>query len=400
MNTRITKNKLIHFKQLTFSVEIIILDVIQYKQFKIKKKDYMINMNNNLLINNKLKQLPMAKHSWIISDNLIVSKLKRVSNVHCCVSPIFSAFGCFKWYIGFWPNGSRESRAGHINLYLNCTSFESLTLSIVVRYTLTLSNIQTNTFYHAFTCDANCWGRVKWMPQTTNINCLNIFDFNVNIELIDVYDNGEVITNKFINNNSLLNKTKKIIVPSQIIEWKIPPNKIFNNDNIYINGEGIYGPNFEMHGMLWYISLFINGKNKNNEGNVEICINNLELPTRESIVCIRYIIFVRETDTKYCAATTFSKNKLFETWGYERISTNKFKQLNNMTIQLRMDLIDIYDNGINITHNVIPPPIQYYNGINNNQYQIKCNIKKLERLINKLKLINNNIINCNSNCNQ
>ena len=53
----------------------------------------------------------------------------------------------------------------------------------------------------------------------------------------------------------------------------------------------------------------------------------------------------------------FFQNHLNQEWNYhfgmQRLSIDQFKSLNTLTIKLEMDIIDIYDNGNNITKNNI-----------------------------------------------
>ena len=95
-----------------------------------------------------------------------MNDIKNASNLYCFASRVFEVFG-MKWYIGFWPNGSRVSREGTVNIFLNLVSFETPNTKIPIQFDLTwIESGKTSSNYDTFSIDGNGGGETFW-PLTT-----------------------------------------------------------------------------------------------------------------------------------------------------------------------------------------------------------------------------------------
>ena len=52
---------------------------------------------------------------------------------------------------------------------------------------------------------------------------------------------------------------------------------------------------------------------------------------------------IEEIDLKYVACGGFYKDNNIKSWGFDRLSTDTFKQLTEKTIKLKMELVDVFD---------------------------------------------------------
>ena len=67
-----------------------------------------------------------------------------------------------------------------------------------------------------------------------------------------------------------------------------------------------------------------------------------------------HLTMIKETNTKKYDTSTFDKNNLLATpWGIDRLKTETFKSLKQCTIELEMRLMDVYNDGVNVTNNYL-----------------------------------------------
>ena len=310
--------------------------------------------NNNLFkITKPISMSSTISYIWCINDKNIIKQIKNVTNVFAFVSPIFKVYGT-KWYIDFWPNGSRESRKGTINIFFNLASFRSISTIYVIKFNLLfIESGKSHTIYQDFSKEWTSSGGIAWPLKNKDIYNLNKFTFKVDLSIIDIYQNDKIVTKQYINDKSI----KMINVPLKSIEWNINSNKL-NKMKKAKNGDTFKNSKFEMYDMKWYISIQPNGKEITEKGFVNLCINNISLPLNTSIISIRYSFTIIQAKTRFIAIGVFDKNNRIATWASQRLSTKKFNHLQNCTIKFDMELIDIYND------------VKHKNNNNNNN----CNV--------------------------
>ena len=71
---------------------------------------------------------------WDVTDSYDVEHVQHAPNVYGFVSPIFVVNRAVKWYITFYPNGSKIERAGFPNVYLHIASLPSMDFTVNIRY--------------------------------------------------------------------------------------------------------------------------------------------------------------------------------------------------------------------------------------------------------------------------
>ena len=60
-----------------------------------------------------MEPLPFGSYIWTVYDISMVKRIQNASNVYVFASPIFELHG-FKWYITFYPNGSKLTSFRHL----------------------------------------------------------------------------------------------------------------------------------------------------------------------------------------------------------------------------------------------------------------------------------------------
>ena len=91
------------------------------------------------------------------------------------------------------------------------------------------------------------------------------------------------------------------------------------------------------------MTLHVNKKDDDGKEWVDIELQTDKAPIETEIVCVRYTIYIEDIDLSYVACSGFYKNHNNKAWGCDRLETNKFKELSEMTIKLTMELVDVFD---------------------------------------------------------
>ena len=325
-----------------------------FRKISINLETEIIDMIINYIISkeihdfNQLTKYQKIMYQWKVSDNYNIVNIKNATNVFAFASPIFKAFG-MKWYIGFWSNGSRTTRKGTVNIFLNLLSFQSINIEIPIRFDINWIECgTTSSNYDTFIITGNGGGETYWPLKTKDINDLDSFTVKLELSLMDVIQNDKIVTHKYIVQNKTDNIPLVTIFDavSGQFEWEIFPNVSMK---LAAHGEEWKSSVFNMFGMKWFLIFYPNGQTKDSEGWTDLCLSISSLPNETSIVSLRYKVYIKELDIRYIASASFYKGVLFKQWGKDRLSTDRFREFNIFTIQLTMELIDVYDNEINTT---------------------------------------------------
>eukprot|EP01084_Bolivina_argentea_P063364 115719_1 len=290
--------------------------------------------------------LPTAIYDWNITNKDMVNKIKNTPNVYGYESKIFSAFG-LKWYIEFWPNGSRKSREGTMNIFLTLIGYVENDLGFAARICFEwLESGHMYTKYNTLKQNTNADGETHWPLKTKDTMHLNSFHIRVGISLLAVIQNNRIITGKYVNYKQF-NKCNR--VPIEIINikkecfaWNIN-NNVLNILNEFKQGQVYKSERFKLHSMEGCLMLYPNGKEANSKGWADLFINLLELKTETTVISMRYEVSVIQTGTRYIGSVMFDKDHLDVSWGPERISFKQFQTLDCIEFQLEMELVDCYD---------------------------------------------------------
>eukprot|EP01083_Nonionella_stella_P019835 55031_1 len=315
---------------------------LQSLTFKVHLNPPELVPSANPLRDTPLYVLPSSEYVWRMTA---AAQIKRASNVACIKSPVFCAYG-LKWYIGLWPNGSRESREGRLNLYLNLVSGLALSTRVVVQFILTFVELNaTEPCAHGFVTDSNSWGIITldhW-PATKDIQRLDTFTFKVSLVLMDVYEADEVVTDKYRDVNTkypLIEVVER--VPMDSFVWKIG-SELLTQMKSAANAKQFCSECFSMFAMKFVILCHPNGKDEEDEGNVNVMICLKEPPKDGVVVATRYNLKVIEAGIEKGGAAAFQIGNTEISWGAGRLSTQRIQNWDTFTIQLDLELVDVFN---------------------------------------------------------
>ncbi len=296
----------------------------------------------------KICSLPIEKYEWKICNRQTIKHIKNTlinDSVTSFRSDVFMAYG-LKFCLSFYPCSSRVTRKGSYNLFLNLITFPSFNFSIGVRYNLKLieKNISLND-WGLFQPQSTCWGIIddKRHPlNSKDIQSLETFTFEVQISLIEVYENGELITERFVKNMStspLINcNSLPLETHSWIINWRV-----LNDMKCALIGERFESPKFIMHGMVFKLACYPNGKDVKDKQYVNIYLETDNIFGNASIVCVECTINIIETNTRTDHVIAFHNSYLNDSWGIQKMGMNELMKLQHLTIVLTMELVGVYD---------------------------------------------------------
>ena len=218
----------------------------------------------------------------------------------------------------------------------------------VIRFKLSFAG-SDRTLQHGFTTNTSCHGMTIWPINSDDFKKLQSFIIRVEMTLLDIYESDEIVTDQYLKMNDGAVMAKEIDVPKDEYLWEIQlDSDKKENDDI----DEIISDHFMMFGTEFYMKLYPNGKDDADKGNVGFFLYLEKFPeelSAKGIISMRYCVFVKETDTKCVKSVMMTHKKCFASWGNGRISTQMFKKLNSCTIQLVIELVDLYDDGIDIS---------------------------------------------------
>eukprot|EP01083_Nonionella_stella_P242972 847083_1 len=305
-----------------------------------------------------MQEFALFDYEWKI-EGAELRAMQQASNVFSFTSSIFEAYS-LKWYLSVWPNGSRESRKGNINIFLLLVSFYNICLKVPIKFELEwCESGKICTEYQMFRVDQCCGGETIWPLKHKDIAQLNAITLKLRICIADIMINNELITNEFMqqNGNSIAHD---VCVPCEVFVWEVEPEllrvmKLADNP-----GSPSYESDvFEMYNMQWHVSCYPNGTKQETMNHVMLKIHLLELPTENAIISVRYAIFIEQSETRYAGEATFRREHLTSSWDTERIATDRFRELNAFSIRLDLELIDVFDAGYRITNKYLPTHYYY-----------------------------------------
>eukprot|EP01084_Bolivina_argentea_P149912 261807_1 len=326
-------------KSITLKAEMSIINIL-----------YKDNIDTLIYKDNMKLRLPTVEYEWKIIDINIINKIQNAANGCGFISPIFEIYG-LKFYVSFWPNGSRESRIGQVNAFINIMTFKCITMEVIARINMIWveSNDKFQTNFDNFCVDEMADGAL-WKLGTNELKNFNSFTFRVEISLLDIIIDNKVVTNEYVTiNNTKAKLVDKMHVISRFFEWKINGYLLKEMQSTETYGIIFRSDKLFMFGMIWQLMCFPNGRDDENNKCIDLGID-VELMNDSLLIIVRFTFEILEIGIKYIASAVFHKTKTEIFWGADRISIERFRNLKQFTIVLCLELIDVFDNKQKITH--------------------------------------------------
>eukprot|EP01083_Nonionella_stella_P088419 246421_1 len=266
--------------------------------------------------------------TWKVHEDYAMNTVANACNLYCLPSHIFEAFG-MKWYMGLWPSGSRVSRDGTVNVFVNLISFESKDQQIAIRFDISWIESDTvSSNYDTFVITANGGGETYWPLKSIDIASLKTMTIQLKLTMMEVLQNNTIRTYKYVE-DGVEPSMRLVKCPKDVFEWKVSQME---------------SELFVMFGMKWQLVL-----NTASEW-TDLCLRIDELPA--TVVCVRYTVCIKECEFRYVACASFYEGVTSKGWNQDRLSKDKYEQLmaaNGITLRLTLELVDVYSDQTNVT---------------------------------------------------
>eukprot|EP01083_Nonionella_stella_P176609 618399_1 len=215
--------------------------------------------------------------TWKVHEDYAMNTVANACNLYCLPSHIFEAFG-MKWYMGLWPSGSRVSRDGTVNVFVNLISFESKDQQIAIRFDISWIESDTvSSNYDTFVITANGGGETYWPLKSIDIASLKTMTIQLKLTMMEVLQNNTIRTYKYVE-DGVEPSMRLVKCPKDVFEWKVSQME---------------SELFVMFGMKWQLVL-----NTASEW-TDLCLRIDELPA--TVVCVRYTVCIKECEFRYAA---------------------------------------------------------------------------------------------------
>ena len=286
----------------------------------------------NHINNNNFTALPEAtvfEHVWNIDDKSIISEIHSATCVYGFASKIFEFCG-LKWFCTFYPNGSRLKRLDKSNSFLYLASAPNYDVELYVKLTMMFRD-RIDENITEYNMNTEGLGHAHSFGTMNDLREMDHYFFVTRIQLIDVYNHDIDIND---NNHEI-----KIYEPVKSnFEWNIEFEQDWDS----------YQTVFNRFGIDWDLKIEQNG-------NVALGIDDAVFDGDDKcdMINIRYCMHIKQLKIRYFIKALFNKKNLIRDWPNheERVDVERLKSLEICTINICIEIIDVWNNGDNITQN-------------------------------------------------
>ena len=166
---------------------------------------------------------PQSTYRWIVDDEDTMNLMQSAPNVHGFASPIFEMFG-LRFYLVLYPNGSKITRKGTPNLFLNIASLRYGDMAVHVDQTVFIMNSYDRCIArHGMTSRGR--GLLNSAGNFADWKGYDRYSFMVHIALIDVYRPADIdksILAEYMDGIGDGDGVKVHEVPSREYVWECP----------------------------------------------------------------------------------------------------------------------------------------------------------------------------------
>ena len=345
--------KLQNLNTLSFNLEI--------KQLSIYHKNGHIEISKSASLH--IKEIKPTIHLWEVSETEtatktktetlsepytepdIISSIQHAPNVYGYASDIFIVGG-IKWYLTFYPNGSKIARAGYPNVYLHLAALPDTNIAANIRHSQGLNGdykMRDAKFVTVFDIDRSSWGLI----EESTYNTKDLYEFSnflcvAELIMLDIYKNDKVIELKDKFENKQEQQHIQILKDLEIkmFEWELDDVIMECIKNGNLKEMKCESAAFEIFGIKWRLILWPNGKN---EDVGDVCIGlRIVDGLNDYTLSVRLYFEILELKKRYITSGIFDKERDDIDWGDGRIKTNDIKELKTCTVRIGIELVDVY----------------------------------------------------------
>eukprot|EP01084_Bolivina_argentea_P154146 268741_1 len=261
--------------------------------------------------------------------------------------------GPFQFIMEFYPNGEELDNKASAHWCLSLVSKPPSINVVFIQYKMSL--IETNTFNSATVAFRNKRASVKWedyVLKSDDIKTLNSLSFSLDLNVIDIYNKYGHTLN--INDYDHI-ECKEFNVVKQNFKWNINDNVKLNEIKHAQNGISFKSKLFNIYKHQWYLILYPNGINSEDEGEIQIKLNMNELLNGIGGICVRFYIKCEKLNVYYSDYAHLTADCLcISVWETSFWKTAMIEYVSEININVEMELINVYDEMDNIiTHNFL-----------------------------------------------
>eukprot|EP01083_Nonionella_stella_P089036 248407_1 len=312
-------------------------------------------------ITNPIRVLEPKYFLWEVTNTVSESldMIHNAPNIYGFASPIFS-IGGIKWYLTFYPNGSKIKRASYCNVYLHLAAVPRTSMKVSIRHSQGLQGdvqMRDARFMTVFDYDKDSWGLIERSTYTTiDLVKLNNFLCVAEIVMLDIYDNDEVFEwNDGVNRDEIQIEDKLRVLE---YEWRLDElmigdmkkdesksereSKVFEMCRFRSSNGWVMVPQ-------WKVILYPHGMDYERD-DITICLELMaaSLP-KECTLCVRCTFNIMEVNARYITSGILDSDHLVINWGNDRILTKDIMDLEHCVIKIGMEIVDVYQDGKPIT---------------------------------------------------
>jgi len=329
--------------RLTFAVDVYSMNV-HFKNGSVKEMP-AIDPVANPITECRPRQL-----LWEVTDSEPLQAIQCADNVFGFKSPIFTVHGV-KWYMTFYPNGSKIERAGFPNVYLHIASLPTIDFVVNVRHSQGLQgdvHMRSAMFITMFDFERSSWGLIEQSTYTTDdMHNLNRFLCVAEMVMLDKLRGDELME---MGDDPTI--TMHEPVAEAVFEWNLSKMLLDKGLDIEMGSSA-----FTAFGMKWGMTLSARkvADDNNPEDSTDHLIVGLQIlehDLKSRIISTRCTFELPAMNVRYFTTMIFDKGHLSGDWGTGRVyleDLNLAESDESCTLRLVMELVEVYDDGVCVT---------------------------------------------------
>lgn len=183
---------------------------------------------------------------------------------------------------------------------------------------------------------------INWPLLTTDLKDLKAFNFQIELSVIEVMDDGKVITDEHVDDKKrMVEPVKEVALRKERWSWTLGDSELAMVKGLPEEADSRYvSAPFERFGMDWTVTL---KPNVNSSGWLDLGITVLELPTESTVMSLRYRVSVEQIGLNYFSSGIFSKDQMGAYWDKERMSSKQLMAMDRLHIDLELQMVDFFD---------------------------------------------------------
>eukprot|EP01083_Nonionella_stella_P065828 172817_1 len=221
-------------------------------------------------------------------DLQLLPAMKNAANEEYFTGDAFSV-GPFKWRFKIYPNGQKDSRKGHVILFLKLLCLSPSIQQIIYYFNITVpeANVSHCGFETAFDGHLT-YGWPKLTLLLKDIQCLERMTYNVDITVLRITEtNGEC--HKYGTKASFM-QSSFIAHNYGLYRWNISDAFTINKLRNANPADKYESDMFQAIGFKWYLDLYPNGVDEEDVNHSRFYLNILSLPTNIASVIVDYTL--------------------------------------------------------------------------------------------------------------